>query len=150
MTRKFLYLFFLPVCLASCSSQHTHWVSRTELFPASNADIKSVKLVDGSVIEFNQSLGWYNPEKQLIEGVTITGWHDTTALAKIQQVEIQDVDANAGGNVLKVVGIMLLAGGIILVIVMLNYFSTHGGQACLVLIAAVGLTTTGAALLIFA
>ena|ERR1035437_7698761 len=150
MNRRLFYLFFLSICLASCASQPTHWVSRAELFPASNADIKSVELVDGSVIEFNRSLGWYNLKKQIIEGVTITGWHPEISLAKVKQVEIQDEDPNSGSNILRVIGIILLGGGIILGIVLLNYFFNHGGQACLVIIAVVGITTTGAALLILA
>ena len=70
---------------------------------------------------FDQNLGWYNSTKQFIEGITITGWHDTTALAKVQQVEIQEGNADTGSAVMKVIGITLLISlglGIILGIVL--------------------------------
>jgi hypothetical protein len=152
MNRKFFYLFFLSFCLASCASQQaTHWVSRAELQPASDANIKSVELVDGTALQFNRSLGWYNAEKQIIEGVTLTGWHPTIPIGSVQRVEIQDEDSNTGSNVLKGIGIALLISlglGIIAGIVILNQISSHGG--CLVFIAVIGVTTTAAAVLLFA
>jgi hypothetical protein len=150
MNSKFLYLFFLSICLASCESHPSYWVTHDQLQPSTNPSIKTVKLVNGSIIIFNQNLGYYDSNKQIIEGITITGWHDTTTLAKVESVEIQDEESNNVSNALKVIGITLLAGGIVLGIAMLNYSANHGGQACLVTIAVVGIATTGAALLIFA
>lgn len=152
MTRRILYLFFLSLCLASCASQQTtHWVLRSELQPAPQPNIKSVELTDGSILEFDQWLGWYDVGKQIIEGVTLTGWHPTIPIAKVERIEIQDAESNTGSSVLTAIGITLavLAGlSIVMGIVLLNQFTSHGG--CVVFIAVVGITTTAAAILIFA
>jgi hypothetical protein len=152
MTRRFFYLSLLSICLTSCASQQsTHWVLRTELQPSPQPNIKSVELTDGSILEFDQWLGWYDAGKQIIEGVTLTGWHPTIPLAKVQRVEIQDDDLNTGSNVLKSIGIALLIClglGIIAGIILLHQLSAQGG--CLVFIAVVGITTTAATILIFA
>jgi hypothetical protein len=152
MTRRFFYLSLLSICLASCASQqNTHWVLRTELQPAPQPNIKSVELTDGSILEFDEWMGWYDAGKQIIEGVTLTGWHPTIPIAKVQRVEIQEESSNSGSDVLKGIGIMLLIClglGIIAGIMLLHQLSAQGG--CLVLIAVVGITTTAGAILIFA
>jgi hypothetical protein len=152
MIRRYFYLFFLSLCLGSCSNQQsTHWILRTELQPAPEPNIKSIELSDGSILEFDQSLGWYDAGKQIIEGVTLTGWHPTIPLSKVERVEIQDEDSSTGNTVMKGIGIALLIYlglGIVAGIVLLNQISSHGG--CVVFIAVVGITTTAAAILIFA
>jgi hypothetical protein len=145
MTRQFLCLFFLSFCLASCSKQSTHWVSRAELQPASDANIKSVELVDGPVLEFNKSFGWYDAKKSIIEGFTITGWHDTIPLARVQRVEIDDEPT--GGNT-TIWSILLL--GLILVVVggiaLFNSLVPRGGCLILVQLALVSAATMSAVL----
>jgi hypothetical protein len=110
-----------------------------------------VELTDGSILEFDQRLGWYDAGKQIIEGVTLTGWHPTIPVAKVQRVEIQEEGSNSGGDTLKGIGIMLLIClglGIVAGIMLLHQLSAQGG--CLVFIAAVGITTTAATILFFA
>ena len=151
MTRTFPYWFFLLICLASCANHPSYWVPRDELRPAAEPNIKLIELTDSSTIIFDHNLGWFNPERQIIEGITITGWHDTTALAKIQRVEISNEASDDGNTALKAIGIALvacLALGVVMGIVLLNQFTSHGG--CLVFIAVLGVTTTAAAVLIFA
>jgi hypothetical protein len=152
MKRLYFYLFFLSICLGSCASQQsTHWVPRAELQPSTDPNIKLIQLVNGSTIIFDHNLGWYNAKKQFIEGITITGWHDTTDVAKVQQVEITDGESNGGNSLLKAIGITLLITlglSIVAGILLLRQFSAQGG--CLIFIAVLGVTTTVAAVLIFA
>jgi hypothetical protein len=132
MRRQFSYLFFLSICLASCASQQsTHWVSRDELHPSSEANIKSVELVDGPILEFNMSRGWYDASKKIIEGVTITHWHDTIPLARIQRVEIED-EPNGGTSTLVAILLLCLALAIGGGIAIFNQVVPRGG--CLILI----------------
>jgi hypothetical protein len=131
MRRKFLYLFFLTICLASCASRSTHWVERAEIQPASDANIKSVELVDGPVLEFDKSRGWYDAEKSIIEGVTITGWRDTIPLARVQRVEIDD-EPNGGNSTLVAILFICLALAIGGGIAIFNQIVPRGG--CLILI----------------
>ncbi len=107
--------------------------------------------MNGSILEFNSSRGWYDIGKHSIEGVTLTGWHPTIPIANVQRVEIQDGDSDTGNNIMKGIGIALLIYlglGIIGGIILLNQISSHGG--CLALIAVFAVTTTAAAIFIFA
>jgi hypothetical protein len=116
MKRQFFYLFFLSICLTACSSQQsTHWVPRAELHPSTDPNIKLIQLVNGSTIIFDQNLGWYDAKDQIIEGTTITGLHYTTALAKVQRVEIED-ESNGGETTLAVL-LAFFAGCFIVFIV---------------------------------
>jgi hypothetical protein len=152
MTRWVFFLFFIALSLDSCStSQESHWISRSELFPASHPNIKSIELKDGSILEFDRSLGWYDKEKQVIEGVNIAGGYDTTALAKIQGAEIVVGSGSSTGKSILTAFLILLGlavvASIVFIIVAINDFS-HSG--CLVLIE-LGLASaaTMAAVLIF-
>jgi hypothetical protein len=153
MPRKFFSLWLLSICLASCASHSSYWVTRDQLQPSIDPNIKLIQLVNGSTIIFDQNLGWYDSRKRFIEGITITGWHDTTAVINIQRVEIQEGNADTGSAVVKVIGLTLLASlvlGLILGIVISNQGGFTHGPPCLVFIAIVGITTTAAAILIFA
>ncbi len=125
----FILLFLLTI-LPSCTTHSLHWVSKSELFPSATANIKSVELIDGSVLEFNESRGWYDAEHQSIEGVTLTGWHPTIPLAKVQRAEIVEDNSNAAGTI-GIVLLALLGFGLIGAIALASSFRSSG---CLILI----------------
>jgi hypothetical protein len=147
MIPRFFCLFFFSFCLASCASQPTHWISRTEIHPALDANIKSIELVDGSILEFNRSLGWYDAEKEIIEGVTITGWHPAIPLAKVQRLEIADEPSGPSVGVILLILLVLSIG---IGIGFLNQVDP-GGRGCLILVqlAVVSAATMAAVVLIF-
>ena len=104
--RWFPILFFLTVSLASCSTP-PHWITREELQPAPDPNIEKIELVDGPLVEFNHALGWYDAEKSTIEGVTITGWHDTIYLARVQRVELAGENNTVGEVILSFAFLMV-------------------------------------------
>jgi hypothetical protein len=120
MTRRFLFLFFLSYCLASCSSP-PHWVTRDELRPSPDPNIQKVELADGPVFEFNHALGWYDAEKNIIEGVTILGSHDTIPLARVQRVELAG-KSNSGQTTLAVLLVFFLGCFVVFLVAIASAF----------------------------
>ncbi len=103
--------------------------------------------MDGPVLEFNMSRGWYDASKKIIEGVTITQWHDTIPLARIQRVEIEDEPNGATSTLVAIllIGLVVTIGG---GIILFNQIVPHGGCLILVQIAIVSAATMTAMLLI--
>jgi hypothetical protein len=153
MASQFLYLFFLSLCVVSCSGQSSHWASREELKPAVNPNIKLIHLDDGTTMIFDKDLGWYNAQQKFIEGVSISGSHDTIPISRVWSVEIKDDNSIDFGDLLKTIGIFILATAIIglvlgaLFVVLFPPHFTHG-PPCLVMIAILSLSLTGATILV--
>jgi len=57
---------------------------------------------------FDQDLGWYDTKKQIIEGITITGWHDTTVIVKVSSVEITEAGHSNVGIILGAISLIFI------------------------------------------
>jgi hypothetical protein len=113
MKKLFAFLvFFFPASLTSCSNP-SHWVSCQELQLASDPKIEKIELANDSIITFDHNLGKYDADKQVIEGVTIMGWHDTASLAQVQRIEIIEASGDNSRSLIQtIVLIYAVLGGI--------------------------------------
>jgi hypothetical protein len=129
--RHALFLIIFLALLASCTNHSSHWISSSDIKPASDANIERIELVDGPILEFGQELGWFDAKKGIIEGITITGWRDTIPLARITRVEIEDQPSGVTSTLTAIllIGLALAVG---LGMLLFNSVVPRGG--CLILI----------------
>src|SRR2546423_10891768 len=98
MRSKFSLGFWLIVLpLLSCCSSEGRWITREELKPASDPNIEAVQLQNGSVIQFDKDLGWYDVEAQIIEG-KLSG-----APIRISLSEVKYIELLSGANAMAIV-----------------------------------------------
>lgn len=117
----YFLLFLLSSFIVSCSDP-PHWVTREELKPVQDPNIQKLELVDGSVVEFNHSLGWYDIERAYIEGISVLGLHDTVPLALVQRAELTGF-TNQTETALLILAVFLVVGTVAAVYLFGTIFS---------------------------
>ena len=122
MHHKSIQYFWLvfTLLLGSCTKEG-HWISREELEPASDPNIEAIQLNNGSVIEFDKDLGWYNAQDHVIEGSL------SKAPFRIHVEEIKNVKIAGETTAWLGLGLFFLLAGVGLIVAFFAWISSHGG-----------------------
>jgi hypothetical protein len=107
--------------LLSCCAKEGHWISKEELEPAPDPNIEALQLNNGSIIEFDKNLGWYNAQDHVIEGSL------SRAPMRIPIEEIRNVKLAGEATIWLGLGLFFLLAAVGLIVALFAWISNHGG-----------------------